>query len=712
MKKNAIWPQIRLSSWITIGVVAIVLITTLALLVVVDQFGRNYARNEAEVRLKQLAWQMRDAFDQSMKERVLDIKGLARRGAVRDFTDPAMLRTILNQTQNDFGNYAWIGAVAPDGKVVASTQNMLEGQSVAARPWFIAGQKALYVGDYHAPMLLEKTLPYAAQPWRFVDISVPVFDQKGVYKGVLGAHLSWAWAREIAGNLLNPANSRYQVDILVVRDDGMVLLGPKDMEETVIKSSSLDLAQKGGSGALIERWGDGTRYITGYARTGLWSAQAGLNWSILVRQPEGVALADFLVLEKHVLLGGSLIGLLLVACAILASRQLVAPMNALSAAIELRRNDPEGHQIPQVRSYYEISLLSSTLAAMVERESKHLAELQSLNENLEYHVTERTGQLEDTAQALRRALEVQQESQVLLEESENELRAILQNANDAFIAIDETGRVMEWNRQAEQLFGWRREEAIDQFMDQLIVPEDQRDSHLRGMRRFLETRKGSLINSRIEINALRRDGSELAVELAIGHVERRAGHMFIAFLHDITERQALRSTLESLAFTDMLTGLLNRRAFTQKLPEAMARSVRYREPMSLLFMDVDGFKGVNDNYGHDAGDELLRLFAARIQHELRDIDTVARLAGDEFTVILERLARPSDAVDVANKILLTMREPFALSAATVSISTSIGVTVFAPDDITMPEALMSSADAAMYVAKRAGKDRIHYDDRS
>jgi diguanylate cyclase (GGDEF)-like protein/PAS domain S-box-containing protein len=701
------WPQLRLSSWITIGVVAIVLITTLSLLLVVNQFARNYARNEAEVRLKQLAWQMRDVLDQSMKERVLDIKNLARRGALRDTSDPQRLRAILDQAQNDFADYAWIGIAGPDGKVIASTRAMLEGQSVAQRGWFIGGQKQLYMGNYHPAQLLEKVLPYAQQPWRFVDIALPVFDGKGVYKGVLGAHLSWAWARAMAGNLLNPNNSRYQVDVLVVRDDGVVLLGPKDMEEKIIHSASLDLARRGISDALVERWGDGTRYITGYARTGSWAGDAGLNWSILVRQPERVALADFVALEKQVLLGGGLAGLLLVVCAILASRKLVAPMNALSAAIESRATGGVEADIPLVRSYYEISLLSSTLAAMVERESKHLAEVNSLNENLEYHVTERTGQLQETAQALRLALEEQQESQALLEESENELRAILQNANDAFIAIDETGRILEWNRQAEQLFGWRRDEALGQFMDRMIVPEDLRENHLRGMRRYLETRKGILINSRIEINALRRDGSELPVELVIGHVERRAGHMFIAFLHDITERQALRSTLESLAFTDMLTGLLNRRAFTQKLPEAMARSARHREPMALLFMDIDGFKGINDTYGHDAGDELLRLFAARIQHEVRDIDTVSRLAGDEFTVILERLAQGADAAEVAHKILLAMREPFALAAASVSISTSIGVTLFAHDDDATPETLTAAADAAMYVAKRAGKDRIH-----
>lgn len=708
MNKNIMWPQIRLSTWITVGVVLTVLITTLSLLLVVDQFAGSYARRESEVRLKQLAWQMRDSLDQSMKERVLDIKGLSRRSEVHNVDDPARLRTILNQLQNDFANYAWIGVADPDGKVVASTQGILEGESVAARPWFISGRKAMFMGDYHPALLLEKRLPYAEQPWRFVDISVPLYNDAGVFQGVLGAHLSWAWAREIAGNLFNPNNNRYQVEILVVRDDGIVLLGPQGMEEKPVKTRSLDLSRRGGSNAVIEDWEDGKRYITGYARTGLWTGQSGLNWSILVRQPEQLALAEFTQLEKQVMLVGLVVGLLLMVVAIVASRWLVAPMNALSSALELRNTGTTGQQIPLVQTYYEISLLSTTLAAMVEREGRHLAEAETLNENLEQHVAERTHQLQETALALQQALAIQQESKIQLEESENELRAILHNANDAFIAIDEAGRILEWNRQAEMLFGWSRSEVLNRQVEQLIIPEDVRQRHLVGIQRFLSTHQSTLINSRVEINALRRDGSEIPVELVVGHVERRAGHMFIAFLHDISERQAMRLSLESLAFTDMLTGLLNRRAFAQKLPEAMARSDRYGAPLAVLFMDIDGFKEVNDTYGHDAGDELLRLFAARILREVREIDTVARLAGDEFTVILERLALESDAFEVAHKILLSMREPFVLevAAATVTISSSIGVAVFDPEDATTSAELMSKADAAMYVAKRAGKDRI------
>jgi diguanylate cyclase (GGDEF)-like protein len=140
----------------------------------------------------------------------------------------------------------------------------------------------------------------------------------------------------------------------------------------------------------------------------------------------------------------------------------------------------------------------------------------------------------------------------------------------------------------------------------------------------------------------------------------------------------------------------------------MNRALRERSTMALLFMDIDGFKGVNDKYGHEAGDEMLVMFAKRLLHAVRDVDTVARLAGDEFIVILEKAHETPDAVAVAEKILQTMREPFVLTAATVSVSTSIGVSIYQPErhETPDPEALVARADKAMYDAKKAGKDRV------
>jgi diguanylate cyclase (GGDEF)-like protein len=156
---------------------------------------------------------------------------------------------------------------------------------------------------------------------------------------------------------------------------------------------------------------------------------------------------------------------------------------------------------------------------------------------------------------------------------------------------------------------------------------------------------------------------------------------------------------------DMLTDLPNRRALQQKLPEALARSARSGKALAVFFLDLDGFKSVNDQYGHDAGDALLRILAQRIVATVRRTDTVARLAGDEFVVVLELLSHAEDAVDVADKLLPALCQPFELEAATVALSGSIGIAVHDPSSSESPDALLARADHAMYEAKHGGKNR-------
>ena len=158
----------------------------------------------------------------------------------------------------------------------------------------------------------------------------------------------------------------------------------------------------------------------------------------------------------------------------------------------------------------------------------------------------------------------------------------------------------------------------------------------------------------------------------------------------------------------VLTELPNRSLCVQRLQMALAQAPITGEKVAVLFIDLDRFKAINDTLGHEAGDELLVEFARRLQHSVRDVDTVARLAGDEFVVILENLQTQEDALMVAQKILNTIREPFQLTHSTVNISSSIGVAVYQPnlDGEVGPEELLSMADKAMYAAKRLGKNRV------
>jgi diguanylate cyclase (GGDEF)-like protein len=174
---------------------------------------------------------------------------------------------------------------------------------------------------------------------------------------------------------------------------------------------------------------------------------------------------------------------------------------------------------------------------------------------------------------------------------------------------------------------------------------------------------------------------------------------------DITEQLAMEAQLTELALHDPLTGLPNRRLFLDRLQTAVTRSKRSQAPLGVLYMDVDGFKTVNDTYGHDAGDDLLIAVADRVVSCLRASDTVCRLGGDEFCALSEDVGDAHRAVEVARRITECVVQPVRVAGHEVVVTLSVGVAV-ATDAPGGPEQLLRDADRAMYRAKAAGKARI------
>ncbi|SFV08492.1 sensor domain-containing diguanylate cyclase [Pseudoduganella namucuonensis] len=178
---------------------------------------------------------------------------------------------------------------------------------------------------------------------------------------------------------------------------------------------------------------------------------------------------------------------------------------------------------------------------------------------------------------------------------------------------------------------------------------------------------------------------------------------FHVMRQDVTARKREKQRLLKLSQVDALTGLVNRAGFLQKLSESMAYCRDNDSIMAVMYMDIDRFKPVNDTYGHSVGDELLKAFSARLTHTMRASDTIARLGGDEFTIIMERIGRREDADALAGKIVQVMQAPFELERATVSVSTSIGLTYYRGEGMT-PAELLNRADVLLYQAKQAGRD--------
>lgn len=173
------------------------------------------------------------------------------------------------------------------------------------------------------------------------------------------------------------------------------------------------------------------------------------------------------------------------------------------------------------------------------------------------------------------------------------------------------------------------------------------------------------------------------------------------------ERERHQARLEQLARADHLTGLANRTVFYERLDHAIQSAQRTGKLVGLMFLDLDNFKGINDRYGHDAGDELLIEAARRLQTVARKTDTIARLGGDEFVILLEGLDSAEGAANVAQKTLDVMRESYEVAGVQLQVTTSIGIALY-PDDATDATALIRDADSAMYTAKRAGRNTFEF----
>lgn len=169
------------------------------------------------------------------------------------------------------------------------------------------------------------------------------------------------------------------------------------------------------------------------------------------------------------------------------------------------------------------------------------------------------------------------------------------------------------------------------------------------------------------------------------------------------ERKAFESGLAERANFDQLTGLVNRTLFRDRLAHALARARRRGERVALLFIDLDGFKPINDTLGHAAGDEVLRLAAGRFRAAVRESETVARIGGDEFTILVETLPEPLAALSVAERMVAALHAPLRVLDRDVRVTASIGIAVF-PDHAEEPEALLRHADTAMFWAKKAGRN--------
>ena len=301
-----------------------------------------------------------------------------------------------------------------------------------------------------------------------------------------------------------------------------------------------------------------------------------------------------------------------------------------------------------------------------------------------------------------------------LTDSEARLRATINSALDGAITIDATGKLIEFNPAAEAIFGWRKDEVIGLSMADTLIPERYRSAHLEGISRFLKTGEAPILNSHIEISALRRDGSEFPIELSVTAIRESGYDLFTAYIRDITERKEAEQQISNLAFYDPLTKLPNRRLLIDRLQQALVNNARNKRQGALLLIDLDNFKSLNDTQGHDTGDLLLIEATNRLQTCVRQGDTAARLGGDEFVILIEDLdpnepTAASQAEAIGEKIRLALGQAYRLKGCEYHSTASIGATLLRGPLRTADE-MLKRADVALYQAKADGRDTIRFFD--
>ncbi|MFV0347563.1 MAG: diguanylate cyclase, partial [Halodesulfovibrio sp.] len=277
---------------------------------------------------------------------------------------------------------------------------------------------------------------------------------------------------------------------------------------------------------------------------------------------------------------------------------------------------------------------------------------------------------------------------------------------DAFIMIDSNDTILFWSAAAERLFRWTAEEALGQKMHKLIVPPQYHDDAMKGLDKFRHTGTGMVMNSVMEFRALRRDGTSFPVERSVSAFKMGDEYYAVGHLRDITERKLAELKLERMATTDSLTGLTNRARFLEIAAREVERGKRYNRTFALIMLDADKFKNVNDTYGHDAGDAVLVNIAETAANSLRETDTLARIGGEEFVVLMPETEEDM-AMLVAERLRAAIEKQEVVSSdgRIIRYTVSAGVAGMRADD-TAIGSILKRADNALYTAKNEGRNRV------
>jgi diguanylate cyclase (GGDEF)-like protein/PAS domain S-box-containing protein len=610
-----------------------------------------------------------DALDRGMFERYREMQIVA---TLDDIRDPVVSvdkkRAILEKLQQNFDAYAWIGICDKTSKGIVGTGKYLEGKDLSKRPWCKNGRDKPFVGDVHDALLLAKLLPNpSGEKFYLVDVAAPVLDAKGVSQGVLCGHIYWRWAEEIL-------NSKQQdgIEILLLSRDGLTLAGPEPQQSEMAKFApttwqSINSKVKQDS-YLRDTWQNGKQYLVGHAHDIGYRNYPGLGWIVVVRQNADIAFAPARALQKRIWFVGLSLGILFTLIGGLMARRIARPISRIAAAADKVAAGQLDYDAPQEAGDGEVAHLSEAIHTMVN--------------NLTWEIIER----KNAEEQLRLAA------------------AVFANNSEAIVITDAVNNIVRVNDAFTRISGFSERDVLGKNPRIFASGKMGRDFYHHMWTDFLQNDgwSGEIWN--------RRKNREIYPEwLILSLVRDEAGKItnHIAIYSDITDRKREEERIQFLANHDVLTGLPNRFLLADRITQALAFADQHHVKVAVLFVDLDHFKNINDSLGHDIGDELLKQVAERMGKCLRRADTIARLGGDEFVILLPEVGSENEVAFAAEKILEAFNTKFNVADYQLSITPSIGISLY-PDDGKDSITLLRNADMAMYRAKDEGRNMLQF----
>jgi diguanylate cyclase (GGDEF)-like protein/PAS domain S-box-containing protein len=379
------------------------------------------------------------------------------------------------------------------------------------------------------------------------------------------------------------------------------------------------------------------------------------------------------------------------------ARRITRPIHAIGALIDKIGLGDLSVRIPPQPTVHELN----TLARHINRMAQQLADER---DSLEQKIQNATENLRKKNELVEKSNQEVHRLNGELSYALNEMESLIEANPDLFYVLNAEGQLIKWNSNLEKFTGLSKHQLLYRNASEFLCTDDR---HILDGLLLTIMKSGS---ATIEARSIRHDG-KLVHYLCNGVALKNNEGKIIGFTgtgRDISERIEAAERMRHMAHYDLLTDLPNRAMLSDRLQQALAKANRDKIKMALLFIDLDGFKAINDTYGHDVGDLLLKAATQEMLGCIRESDTLARIGGDEFVVLLPALEKSEDALCVAEKIRLALCQPLIIAEHTIGISSSIGIAIY-PEHGNNETDLLKHADDAMYIAKSSGRNlvRLH-----